>query len=168
MDKRQRMLGAMWGLAGVVLVFGNGVVTLGARGIATIREGLAPLEWAALIALTVVFVYGEGVRALQRRWVPYVFSRLALLRTSDNVLHHLVAPLYAMALIGAPRRALVLAWAGALAIVLAVLIVSRFPPPWRGITDFAVSVALAWALAVMIAKAARLRARTSSSDTTSR
>ena len=158
MDKRQRMLGAMWGLAGVMLIFGNGVLSLGARGLATMRAGLEPLEWAALIGLTVVFVYGEGVRALQRRWVPYVFSRIELLRTSDNVLHHLLAPLYAMALIGAPRRTLAAAWAGALAIVLAVVIVSRFPPPWRGITDFAVSVALAWALVVMIAKAVRLRA----------
>src|SRR5687767_2187961 len=159
MDKRQRMLGAMWGLAGVVLVFGNGVLTLGSRGIATIRAGLEPLEWAALIALTVVFVYGEGVRALQRRWVPYVFSRIDLLRASDNIVHHLLAPLYAMALIAAPRRTLVLAWAGAAAIVLAVMIVSRFPAPWRGITDFAVSVALAWALVVIVVTAARQRAR---------
>ena len=157
MDKRQRMLGAMWGLAGVILVFGNGVLTLGTRGIATMRAGLEPLEWAALIVLTIVFVYGEGVRALQRRWVPFVFRRIDQLRASDDVVHHVLAPLYVMALIGAPRRTLTLAWVGAAAIVLAVAIVSRFPTPWRGITDFAVSVALAWALVVMVVTAWRQR-----------
>jgi hypothetical protein len=158
MSERLRRLGALWGVAGVLLVFGNGVVTLGTRGLATLRAGLEPFEWASLAVLTVLFVYGEGVRALQRRWIPFVLQRIGTLRASDNVLHHLLAPLYAMALIGAPRRALVYSWAGAAAIVLAVIIVARFPPPWRGITDFAVSAALAWALVVILLQARRLRA----------
>jgi hypothetical protein len=62
-----------------------------------------------------------------------------------------------MSLIGAPRRTLVLAWSGVVAIIAAVLIVSRFAHPWRGITDFAVAAALAWALGALVLQARALR-----------
>jgi hypothetical protein len=141
----------------VLLLFANAVMRLGARGVAAMRGGLEPFEWAALGALTVLFVYGEGVRALQRRWVPHVIARIRLLRSSDVVRHHLLGPLYAMSLVGAPRRTMVLAWTGLAAIAGAVFIVSRFADPWRGITDFAVGAALAWAMGALIVHGRALR-----------
>ena len=63
---------------------------------------------------------------------------------------HLLAPLYGLSLIGASRKETARAWAGTLAIVLAVLVVRSFPEPWRGITDFAVAAALAWGLAAIV------------------
>ncbi|NIQ54710.1 MAG: hypothetical protein GWM92_06470, partial [Gemmatimonadetes bacterium] len=59
----------------VAAVFAWAVYRLGVRGIEAIRGGLDPLEWAALVALTLGFVYGEGLRALDRRWVPGLVAR---------------------------------------------------------------------------------------------
>lgn len=144
-----------WGLAGVVLLFATAVFRLGGRGIATVIQGLGPWEWVALVSLTAAFVYGEGVRALQRKYVPWMISRVEELRHESRAWYRLLAPLHAMALIGAPPRTLVKAWGGSVAIFLAVLIVSRFPEPWRGITDFAVASALAWATCIMIVAGTR-------------
>lgn len=142
-----------WALLGLVLLFANAVVQLGARGITTIRGGLDPAEWFGLAALTVLFIYGEGVRGLQRRWIPAVLRRIAELRTEPRVSLRLLAPLHAMFLVAAPRGTLWRAWAGVAAIVAAVLIVRSLPEPWRGITDFAVAAALAWGLVVILAGA---------------
>jgi hypothetical protein len=147
---RGAIVASGWAVLGIVVLFAFAVLRLGARGITTVRAGLDAPEWLALIALTAVFVYGEGVRALQRRWVPWVIGRAALLRAEPRLRYRLLAPLHAMALIGAPARTLAKAWGGSAAIFLAVLIVSRFPEPWRGITDFAVAAALAWATVALI------------------
>jgi hypothetical protein len=133
----------------MALLFAQAFVRLGARGVTAMRGGLSTLEWVALAVLTVVFVYGEGVRALQRRWVPHAIVRLSGL-PSQPILHRILAPLYGMSLVGAPARILALAWGGVAAIIIAVLVVSRFPDPWRGITDFAVAAALAWASVALV------------------
>lgn len=145
-------------MTGVAALFVEGVVQLGRRGIETIRGGLDPLEWIALALLVVAFVYGEGVRALARRWVPATIARAFELGPASPWSHKLLAPLHAMTLIGAPARALVRAWIGVALIVLAVFVVRALPEPWRGIVDFAVAGALAVGLAaivVLAAKAAR-------------
>jgi hypothetical protein len=139
-----------WGVMGVVVLFATAVLRLSARGLATVSAGLTGWQWLALAALTALFVYGEGVRALQRKWVPWALGRLVALREERRTWYLLLAPLHAMAFIGAPARTLVRAWAGSVAIVVAVMIVSRFPEPWRGITDIAVASALAWATVVLV------------------
>lgn len=133
-----------WAVGGVVFLFGEAAWRLGLRGVAAIRGGLSPFEWVALLLLTAAFVYGEGVRALQRKWVPYVLRRIERLRSEPSAAYRAAAPLYAMSLIGPPAGAIVRAWAGVAAIVIAVLVVSRFPDPWRGIVDIAVASALVW------------------------
>jgi hypothetical protein len=143
-------VGFAWGVLGVAVLFAAAVLRLGARGVATVSAGLTGWEWLALAALTAVFVYGEGVRALQRKWVPWALGRLVALREERRTWYLLLAPLHAMAFIGAPAPTLARAWAGSVAIVFAVMIVSRFPDPWRGITDIAVASALAWATVVLV------------------
>ncbi|HUF51771.1 MAG TPA: hypothetical protein VMN60_13175 [Longimicrobiales bacterium] len=159
MADRARTARALWAFAGVVLIFGNAVLRLGARGVAVMLAGLAPAEWAALLLLTALFVYGEGVRALERRYVPHLLGRIALLRDERRPIYQVLAPLYALSLVGATRRSLAYAWAGISGIILAVMVVSRFPEPWRGITDFAVAAALAWGLVAIVRGAVRTRLR---------
>jgi len=157
-DTRAGRLATGWALLSLVLIFATAVARLAARGITTIRGGLDPAEWLALVVLMILFIYGEGVRGLQRRWVPAVLRRVAELRTGRRVSHWLLAPLYAILLIGASKRTLWRAWAGVAAIVAAVLIVRSFPEPWRGMTDLSVAAALAWGLVVILAGAPRLAA----------
>ncbi|MGH7447878.1 MAG: hypothetical protein ACRELT_09990, partial [Longimicrobiales bacterium] len=85
----------VWAVAGVVTLFGEAAWRLALRGITTMRAGLTPFEWLALAALVAAFVYGEGVRALQRRWVPYVLARVERLRMEPVLRYRLAAPLYA-------------------------------------------------------------------------
>lgn len=137
-----RILAPIWGAAGVCFLFVFAVLRLGTRGIGTIQGGLGGLEWAALITLTVIFAYGEGYRALVRQWVPGLFRRLGRLRKESNVVLRLLAPAYALALITPDGGQRLRAWLGTGAIVVAIIVVSRLPDPWRGIVDFAVAVAL--------------------------
>lgn len=139
-----------WAAGGVVFLFAEAAWRLGERGMAVVRGGLTAFEWVALALITAAFVYGEGVRALQRRWVPWVLARIERLPSEPLLPWGAAAPLYAMSLIGRSRSAMLRAWAGVAAIVLAVLIVSRFPDPWRGIVDIAVAAALVWGAIALI------------------
>jgi hypothetical protein len=114
---------AAWALSGIAVLFLFAAYRLGSSGLATVRAGLAIGEWAALIVLTVLFVYGEGRRALQQRWVPRVILRASDLRRQQVVLYRLLAPLYGLSLIGASPRNVVRAWALSAAILGAVLVV---------------------------------------------
>ena len=131
-------------MTGVAALFVDAIYQLGRRGVITMRAGLEPMEWVALIVIFAAFVYGEGERALGRRWVPHTMQRARELGPASSLLNRLLAPLFAMSLIGAPARVVVRAWLGVALIVLAVVIVRRFPEPWRGIVDLSVAAALAW------------------------
>lgn len=153
---RSGTLTQAWAVAGVAVILADATWRLGLRGAAAVRDGLDPLEWLALVLLTAAFVYGEGVRALQRRWIPYVLARILQLRGHVPRVYRVLAPLYAFGIIGPPRRSLLRAWAGVAAIIAAVVIVSRFPDPWRGIVDLAVASALLWGVIVLVYNGARM------------
>ena len=148
-------LAEAWGLFGVAFVFLKSAIQLGVRGVVTIGAGMSAQEWAAFILICALFVYGEGVRALQQKYMPYVLTRIARL-AEERASYQLLAPLYALSLIGATRRVVLKAWLGTATIVAAVVIVRHFPEPWRGIVDFAVAVALTWGLIALMTSAWRI------------
>lgn len=145
----------IWAVGGIAALLLRAVLGLGARGLDTLRAGLGPSHAAVLLVLLVLFVYTEGMRALQRKWVPHVIRRTARLRGGSHPVHAALAPLYAMGLVGAPTRELVRSWGGVMAIVVAVLVVRAFPEPWRGIIDLAVAAALAWGTGALLLQAVR-------------
>lgn len=147
---------ALWALTGVALLFGFAVFRLGRRGLSTIGEGLAPLEWGALLLGTLFMVYTEGVMTFQRHWVPRLVERARTLRTGGAAHHRLLAPMYGMSLIGATGKRTAIAWTASAAIVALVLFVRTLPDPWRGIVDFSVAAALAWGLALIVRGFARV------------
>jgi hypothetical protein len=154
-ERRGGAVAMWWGILGVALLFVAGAVRLGERGLQTVRGGLEPVEWLALVVLTAVFVYGEGVRALQRRYVPHVMRRVEQLRQERRCWYRMLAPLHALTLIGAGPGLLARAWGGTAAIGAAVVIVRSFPEPWRGITGVAVAAALAWGTCALLVAALR-------------
>ena len=139
-----------WAVSGVAGLFAWAVYRLGARGLETLRSGLGVFEWTAAVVLTAAFVYGEGLVALDRRWVPRLFERARRLRGERRLLPRVLAPLYGLALLGSDRAEVARGWAGTLAIVVAVLVVRALPEPWRGIVDFSVAAALAWGLSAIV------------------
>jgi len=141
---------SIWALVGVCGLFASAICRLGWRGVLTIRLGLHPFEWVALALLTTAFVYGEGIRAIGRRWVPHFIGRARDVGQVPNAAVRLLAPLYGLSLIDASRGELAKAWAGLAAIAAAVVLVQMLPHPWRGIIDFAVAAALLWGLLAIL------------------
>ncbi len=139
-----------WTLIGVAGLFASAIYRLGTRGVAAIQAGLGWGEWSVLVLLTVAFVYGEGFRALDRRWVPGLVERAVLLRDDPRLFVRLLAPLYGLSLVGVGRDALIRGWLLTTAILGVVLIVGTLPDPWRGIVDFAVAAALSWGLVAIL------------------
>lgn len=146
----RQVVAPAWAVIGVSILFATASYRLGERGVSVIRGGLGGWEWMALAGLTLVFVYGEGFLALDRKWVPGLMRRARELKDERSFLLRLFAPLYGLSLIGAPPARLLLSWLGTLAIVGAVLIIRLLPDPWRGIVDFAVAAALAWGLVAIL------------------
>lgn len=137
-------LASLWAVLGVAGLFAWAIVRLGSYGVVTIRGGLDAAHWLALVGLTGVFVYGEGYRVLERRWVPHLYRRARVLRSEASTIVRLLAPLHGLSLIAAAPGRLLRAWLGTLAIIGAVLLVRSLPAPWRGIVDFVVAAALFW------------------------
>jgi hypothetical protein len=144
---------AVWAVAGVGLLFLEGILRLGARAVSFVQGGLDGLEWLGLVLVVALFTYGEGHRALQRHFAPAVVARaLSAGARLTGCMSVLAAPLHAMSLVGAERRVLARAWAGVALIVLAALCVRMLPMRWRGIVDAGVASALAWGLVAIVAR----------------
>lgn len=148
-DPPKGALATGWALLGVAGIFGWAVFRLGRRGVEAIQGGLEPFEWLVLVGLTVGFVYSEGVLTFDRRWIPKLVIRARRLRSEGRLLQ-MLAPLYALSLVGTRPKDLVKGWGGTALIVMAVLIIREFPSPWRGIVDFAVASALAWGMVTIL------------------
>jgi hypothetical protein len=148
-----------WAIVGVGATFVEAIYRLGGRALATIESGLTVRQWLAFGACVVLFGYAEGYRALQRRFVPHVLARSLSLGLDFRCrpLLTVLAPLYAVSLLGAERRAASGAYASVGLIVAAVWVVRALPHPWRGIVDGAVAVALSWGLLSLVIQMIKTR-----------
>jgi hypothetical protein len=131
-------------------MFAEAIYRLSARALSTIDSGLTAPQWVVFAVAVSAFTVLEGHRALALRFAPKVVARSLALRSPDVAMpFKLLAPFYALALIGAPQPALQRAWVAVLLIALAVFAVRALPHPWRGIIDGSVAVALSWGLVAM-------------------
>jgi hypothetical protein len=133
-----------FGLALFGFTLAEATFRLGERALETLHEGMSLPQYALFALSVIAFGYGEGYRALHRRFVPHVIARAIELAKSDNrgVRGFLIAPLYVLDLVQTTPRALRVAWLSIALIVLAVVLVRELPDPYRGIVDGGVAVAL--------------------------
>lgn len=148
---RARTWIAAWGVLGVAATFVEAILRLGGRAVAELGGDVTPLQWVVFAVTTLVMVYGEGYRALQRRFAPSVVVRAFEAADRGRPLWAVLAPLYAIALVGAPPRVIARAALGVVLIVGCVLLVRELSAPWRGIVDGAVGLALTWGLVALVA-----------------
>ena len=137
------------------MIFAWAVYRLGGRGFETLTAGLTVPQWTALTVLVLGFVYVEGIRALQHRWVPRMLGRASQLDEEERRTPRIVGPLFAMSLLFAPRTQMARAWLLTSGIVSMVVLVRLLPDPWRGIVDLAVAAALAWGIGAILVAMAR-------------
>lgn len=134
---------AIWAVAGVAATLLDSIGRLTQRAVATLGELDAAWQWGVLLALAAAFAYLEGYRALHRQFAPAVVARSLAVADAGRAWQRVLAPLYAMSLIGDRPRALARAWLIVAVIAGSVVAVRALPEPWRGIVDAAVAVALA-------------------------
>lgn len=143
---------ASFGLAVHAILLAEASYRLAERALHTVHQGLSASECGLLLLSITAFGYGEGYRALHRRFFPHVLARASELARQEGrgLSGLLLAPLHVVSLVQAERRALLRAWTGVALIVSAVFIVRALPEPYRGIVDAGVAVALAIGLGSLI------------------
>lgn len=143
----RRGIASQWAVLGVGFTFAEAIIRLSYVCYRNIEHGLSRGEWLVFAVLVMSFGYWEGERALRRRFAPAVVARaFELESTSARRWMILLAPLYAMSLVGASRAALLRSWAAVAGIGAAVIVVRLLPAPLRGLVDGAVAVALSLGL----------------------
>jgi hypothetical protein len=139
----RRGIASHWAVLGVAFTFAEAITRVSYVCYRSIERGLSLVEWLVFAALVASFGYWEGERALRRRFAPTVVARaFELESTSARRWMILLAPLYAMSLVGAARSSLVRSWVAVAGIAAAVIVVRQLPSPFRGLVDGAVAVAL--------------------------
>lgn len=136
------LLGATWAIAGVSVLLVGGVFSVLPHALELEWATLGWLEWSGLSAFVVFMAIGKGYFGFHRSFAPRTAERALLLARETGLLRVVLAPLYAMCLIQAPRPRLARSWALVLAIAAIVPLVSALPQPWRGIVDIGVIVGL--------------------------
>ena len=140
------LLGAAWGLAGLIGLLAYAVVRL--SGI--VLDGLEYVwGWphvAIAIANVVFMAWSEGFRGFQRSFSPRVATRLKWLRDNPSLLGVLLAPLFVVGYFAAPRARLISVYALTLGIVVLIVGVHLLPQPWRAALDIGVVVGLSWGI----------------------
>jgi hypothetical protein len=141
-----RTLGALWGLGGVLALLASAVWRLTPRAVEAFSSDLRWYHWIFFIVILFFMAYAEGYRAFQLGFSPRVAARARYLRTHRNMLHIILAPLFCMAYFHAPKRRRVTSLSVTAGIIVLIVLVHYMPQPWRGFTDAAVIVGLAWGL----------------------
>ena len=146
-----RVVGVVWGIGGIAAVLVYAALSLGRYAQEALGAGLEPAEWLVLAVNTAVMAWVEGYRGFQQRFSPRVAARALNLYLHPTVLRLMLAPLFCAGYFGATVRLRRAVWIGTAFILLAVLLFSQLPQPWRGILDAGVLVGLVWGTTALVA-----------------
>lgn len=140
-----------WGMLGAMVVVGEAIARLGRFSHETLKaRDLGAWEIGFFVSFLAFILYTEGYRGFQKRFSPRTVARAVHLAHHPRPVYVLLAPLYCMALIGAPPRRLLASWLLIAGIVVIVLLVRLLPPLYRALVDVGVASALVWGLVSMV------------------
>lgn len=147
------MFVALWALVGAVAPLASAIFKLTPRAVEALDSPDLGFEHIAFVTgWTLWMLYAEGYRGFQGSFAPRVGARAIHLGMNKQrpLWHAILAPAFAIGLFGARRRTMVVAWSVIVLVIIAVLIVSQLPQPWRGLIDLGVVAGLAYgAIAVV-------------------
>ena len=95
--------------------------------------------------------YFEGYRGFQKAFAPRVVARTQYLARNPTALELLLAPMFAMGLIRATKKRLLVSWWLLIGVTFLVLMVRLLPQPWRGLVDAGVVLGLSWGCLAIVA-----------------
>lgn len=144
------IIGAIWGIVGVLALLGSAVYRLATVGLDAFSSDFRWHHWVALAVIIIVMAYAEGYRAFQQRFSPRVAARARYLKSHPRLLHVLLAPLFCMGFFYATKRRKITSFSVTLGIIALVIVVRLLPQPWRGMIDIGVVVGLGWGIVSLL------------------
>ncbi len=143
-------IGAIWGIAGVLLLLGSAVYRLTPLTLAAFSVPFQWYHWLAWVLNILFMAHAEGYRGFQLHFSPRVAARALYLREHPKLVHVILAPLFCMGYIHATERRKTISMSLTAGIIVLILIVHRMPQPWRGIIDVGVVTGLVWGIVSII------------------
>lgn len=140
-----------WGVGGVLLLCGRAVWALVPKVIQAFEHPLTPLQIGAALGWMGFMAYFEGYRGFQKAFAPRVVARTQYLARNPTGLALLLAPMFAMGLIRATKKRLLVSWWLLIGVTFLVLMVRLLPQPWRGLIDAGVVLGLSWGCLAIVA-----------------
>lgn len=147
-----------WATGGVLAVLLEAIVRLLPRVLSLDPAALDLEQWLFGGAWVALMAFAEGRRGFQGRFNPRVVARAWRLRQDPRPLRTLLAPIYAMALFGAPAARVRASWGLVVGLVCLIEIVRHLPTPWRELVDAGVVVGLSWGAADLVGRSLRAAA----------
>lgn len=146
-----RLIAAIWGIFGVVMLLAYAIARLSQRAIDIFSLSLDWYHWLVLVAWVGFMAYSEGYRGFQKAFSPRLAARARYMyRHVDNKLYWLLAPLFMVSVLHATPKRRLIAILATLGIILLVILVGLLDQPWRGIIDAGVVVGLTWGMMSLI------------------
>lgn len=140
------MVGALWGVVGVSLLFGSALYrlypsVLGLERIDFVGRGRMALGVALLLAGCF-----KGHQVFHCRFSPRIAARALYLRQNPSGVRVILAPLFCLGYFHATRRRKIFSYGLLVLVVGLVFLVHLLAQPWRGMIDASVMLALGWGL----------------------
>ena len=118
-----------WGVCGVCAILGQAIARLAPHAIMPfIRKDLTLLQWGCYGGSMLLFAYGEGYSAFQKKFSPLVVQRAMSLDGAKRPVHVTLAPFYSMGLFHATPKRRTLSWGVTLGVA-AIVGAVKVPPP---------------------------------------
>ena len=140
------LIGAVWGVLGLSLIFGSALYRLYPYAQELCGTSFAWYHWAALAASLVFMGYAEGYKGFHLKFSPRVAARALYLKQNPTLARILFAPLFCMGFFHATRKRKIVSYCLTLMIIGLIVLVRRLDQPWRGIVDAGVLLGLGWGL----------------------
>lgn len=140
------ILGAVWGVIGISLLLGRGLVCLVPYVVELSDVVLTGWQGAALLSSVVLLGYVEGYKGFQLKFSPRAAARVDVVWRMPTLPRVVLAPLFCMGFFDATKKRKIVAYGLTAMVILLILLVERLPQPWRGIVDAGVLLGLSWGL----------------------
>lgn len=133
-----------WGTLGVCGLLAFSVQRLTLRAWQVFDNPMDIGYWLGLSLWVVFMAYSEGYKGFQKSFSPRVAARLLWLAEHPRGWLLVLAPIYAMGLIYATPKRLLVSYCILFMVIGLIITASFIPYPWRNILDFGVAVGLLW------------------------
>lgn len=144
------IIGAVWGLAGVLFLLGSAIYRLTPLAIDAFSYTFIWYHWISLAVILFFMTYAEGYRGFQKGFSPRVAARALYLKNNPRLLYVLLGPFFCMGFFYATRRRIITSVSVTAGIIILIILVRFLPQPWRGIIDAGVVLGLGWGLVSLL------------------